>query len=63
MPQGQEALGRRVAELELEDSPHVQHMRKHPGLYCDALTAFLAQLPGDAGGGGSLRPSLEVCLT
>ena len=51
-----------MTELELEDSPHVQHMRKHPDLYCDALSAFLAQLPGGADGGGSLRPSLEVCL-
>ena len=52
-----------MAELELEDSPHVQHMRKHPGLYCDALAAFQGQLPGDADGAGSPRPSLEVCLT
>ena len=51
-----------MTELELEDSPHVQHMRKHPGLYCDALAAFLGQLPGNPDSGGSLRPSLEVCL-
>ena len=60
--QGQEALGRHVAELELEDSPHVQHMRKHPDLYCTTLANFLAQLHEKANESGSPRLRTEVGL-
>lgn len=56
--------------LELEDSPHVQHMRKHPDAYCAALADFLARLPSEAGTCGPPRlqvnPSnclLRACLS
>ncbi len=42
--QGQESLGRRVSELQIDSSPHVQHMRHHKELYCQALTSFLSEL-------------------
>ncbi|BDA47827.1 probable transmembrane protein 53-B [Coccomyxa sp. Obi] len=41
---GQESLGRRVSELQIDSSPHVQHMRHHKELYCQALTSFLSEL-------------------
>lgn len=42
--QGQESLGRRVSQLQLDTSPHVQHLRYHREVYCKALTSFLNKL-------------------
>ena len=61
--QGQENLGRRVSELQFENSPHVQHMRHHPDLYCSTLAEFLKELDPVLGSPGlSRKPSAKVTL-